>query len=199
MEFCSTQKAPDGDVSWLSQGMNALISFVRDNDGVSFTQGIGEYTDVGRVIDYIIFDLLIAGADNTGRNIIWATYDGKKYIPSVYDLDSTWGGTKETDKQIMQAWASGGALRENLLFKRFFDNFTDDIAARYVQLRQGALSEENVIRRFSQYLETIPLTARKAEEERWPKKYNDADECLSGIKTHYKIITEALDAYFVSD
>lgn len=71
--------------------LNALIACVMDTDDDTFRAQIGEHLDVQAAIDYYIFAYAICGIDNLAKNMLLATYDGAKWIPGMYDMDSTWG------------------------------------------------------------------------------------------------------------
>ena len=196
VEYCSTEDTAEG-IAWLGEGMNALISFLRENDGPALRDGLGRYTDVDRAIDYMLFVLFICGADNTGRNILWATYDGRQYIPSAYDLDNTWIFYENVSNDALpEGWKNGDALRSNLLFDRLLDNYGPEIAARYAELRREILTEENVRRTFAAYPEQIPDLARTAETERWPKEGGIREDLLDLYTEFFAYRTRALDANF---
>ena len=185
------------DPAPLAGGMNRLIGFLLENDGPALREGLAAYTDVDRAIDYLLYILFILGADNTGRNILWATFDGEKYIPSAYDLDNTWRGNfAGAPQELVDDWTSGDALRSNLLFDRLLDNYPEEIAARYAALRQGPLSAQNVERRFSAHLAQLPDYARAAERDRWPSQPDNADAALDRFMNFFTARCQALDARF---
>ena len=197
VEYCSTEKNAKTGVGWLAEGMNGLIAFLRANEGEALLQGLDAYTDVDRAIDYMLFTLFILGADNTGRNIIWATYDGKKYVPCAYDMDNTWLGTTEgLPAELRDAWINGDALRENLLFDRLLDACPERIAARYAALREGPLSEKNVTERFTAYLASVPEIIRTAEAERWPTQPELFLNTVDRLTDVFRSRAAALDAHF---
>jgi spore coat protein CotH len=55
-----------------------------------FKNNISSYFDVPSLIDYHLFGLAICGSDSYGKNQIYMTYDGVRWIASMYDLDTTW-------------------------------------------------------------------------------------------------------------
>lgn len=54
VEYCSTEDDAEVGIGWLSEGMNALISFLQNNDGEALRAGLDAYTDVERCIDYML-------------------------------------------------------------------------------------------------------------------------------------------------
>jgi len=203
VEYCSTEKDAKTGTAWLISGMNGLISFLSDNDGEQLKEGLGAYTDVDRAIDYMLYILFILGADNTGRNILWATWDGVKYLPCAYDMDNSWPAYEGTSSlsssqmnELLTAWTNGDALRGNLLFERLLDNYANETAKRYKELRTGALSYENVENRFKTYFEQIPDIAAAAERERWNSQPGMDQDNESGFMDFFTKRTEMLDEYF---
>ena len=197
VEYCSTENTAKTGVGWLAAGMNDLIAFLQANEGEALLQGLDAYTDVDRAIDYMLFTLFILGADNTGRNVLWATYDGKKYVPCAYDLDNTWMGlTEGLPAELREAWTNGDALRENLLFDRLLDACPARIAARYAALREGPLSEENVAGRFTAYLSPVSEIIRTAEAARWKSEPDLAVNEIDRLTAVFRSRAAALDAHF---
>ncbi len=199
VEYCATEDGDEG-TGWLFDGMNALISFLNTGDGEAFRAGIGEYTDVDRVIDYMLFVSYICGLDNLGRNVIWVTYDGKKYVPSAYDMDSTWlynmslaPGESPSAEQTA-GWVS--VVRANRLFDRVLDLYAAEVSARCTALRETLLSDAHAEALFSAHLNEIPGFVRTAESERWPTQdvaqNNEPDQTMQ----LYSAWAAALDGVF---
>lgn len=197
LEYCATEEVPDVGVAWLSVGMNNLIGFLQTNDGDALKAGLGQYVDVARAIDYMLYAFFICAEDNTGKNILWATYDGEKYLPGAYDLDGTWslrwnGSFPDLNAQ----WSSIEAMGGNLLFRRLLDNYADEIRARYVALREDVLSVRNMKRHFSAFIGQIPALVYAADAARWPdvpsKEQNNLQQLVQFIDNR----TQTVDASF---
>ena len=89
--------------------------------------------DLQSLLDYHIYGLYMCGIDQYGKNQIYMTYDGVKWIASMYDMDSTWGlywngqtllatdyGRDQYEDQIQ------GRLG-NLLYERMLLDFCIDV------------------------------------------------------------------------
>ncbi len=194
VEYCATEDAPEG-TGWLFDGMNRLIAFVNDTGDADFRARLGDYTDPDRVIDYMLFALFVCGADNMGRNMLWATFDGRTYLPSAYDLDKTWrlpAGISDEDS----VWNSGEVWRTHRLFSRMADCFMPEIRARWAALRETLFTEEHAQALFSAHLGQVPGPVRAAEAARWPQEavvYNNLpDDFTRFIRQRLA----ALDGYF---
>ena len=171
VEHCST-----ADTEWARTSMNRLISFINSNDGAQFRAGIGQYLDVEATIDVMLYTYAICARDNSAKNILWATYDGAKWIPSMYDMDGTfgmfWNGQfTNTISDMTPAFRSNGTVTDNVdnaLWQKLFDNYQSEIKERYFELREGALSMENIECRFDEFFASVPSSLYTAEKQRWP-------------------------------
>ena len=155
-----------GDTEWVRQSMNDLINFVIDNDGDSFREGISQYLDVDSTIDYIIYLYALYMRDNAAKNMIWATYDGTVWFPTVYDQDATfgmvWDGIREAKPNAeLPSVSSSGALNvnvgnANILWGKIMEAFPERFYTRYLELRNTVLSVENVIATLDEFVGEIP-------------------------------------------
>lgn len=197
VEYCSTEDDPEVGVSWLGAGMNELIGFLLNNDGEALKAGLGNYTDVDRAIDYMLYIFFICAADNVGKNTLWATYDGVKYIPSAYDMDGTWGMYWDGSfPDLIPNWSSFSPLQGNLLFVRLLNNYPDEVKAHYVALREDVLSYRNIERQFSSFIGQIPAYVYAADAGRWPNSPNHDVNNLSQILQWAQARIDSLDALF---
>lgn len=140
---------------------NEVIRFVMDSTNEQFVSGIGNYFDVESLIDYYLFGLLSCGLDAFGKNQLYMTYDGLKWYATMYDMDSTWGlyfngsyfVSDSYGRNSYQDFADGDG---NLLYIRLETLFADAIMARWEELKNGALSVENIINRFERFTDIAP-------------------------------------------
>lgn len=139
---------------------NEVISFVMNSTDDEFVAGLGDYFYVDSLIDYHLFGLASCGLDAYGKNQIYMTYDGQKWIASMYDMDSTWGlywnggkfVTTDYARTSYEDFVSGQSSGEgNLLYIRLEQCFYTELQARWTELKNGALSIENIINRFERF------------------------------------------------
>ena len=139
--------------------INNLISFVMNNNGTAFRNGIGSYLDVQSAIDYYIHQYVICGLDGLAKNMLLGTYDGKKWYCGAYDMDSTfglyWNGTYFVSPTYK--CPEDYCEKFNLLWERLEANFWAEIKARYAQLRKSVYSIGNMFAHFEQFMDTIGL------------------------------------------
>ena len=154
---------PDILTDEIKTSWNNAISFVMNNDGEDFKTGLSNYFDVNSLIDYYIFAYFSCGLDSMGKNQIYTTYDGTKWYANMYDMDSTWGlywngnSFVSTTYRCQEDYESMVLGRlGNLLYQKLVENFNIEIHDRYVELRKGALSIENVFTRFERFTDIIP-------------------------------------------
>lgn len=172
LEFASNEESTiDNSTDWVAHSLNNLINFVINNDGQDFIDGISQYADVDKCIDSMIYTFFICADDNVSKNVLWVTYDGTHWFSSMYDMDGTWG----------LKWNGQIAFNENhllinnlnienynLMWQKLYKNFYTRIVERYLEMRQGPLSYENIEKRFTEFDAKIPDMVFDAEQERWP-------------------------------
>jgi len=166
IEYCSTEDTAEG-TDWVAESFNKVIDFVSKNNGQDFKDGISQYVDIDRAMDLMLYTLMINGKDNLSKNILWITYDGETWIPSAYDLDSTWGifcdGNVLDEDQWMTLKDFKSHKNTNLIFKRILENYTTEVKARYEELRQTVMSTDNIIKEFASFISLIPTEIYKYE------------------------------------
>lgn len=176
IEYCSTEDTAEG-TAWAIESMNSFIKFLTESSHEEFARNIDKYTDLDRAIDVMLFTFMAGAADNTSKNIIWATYDGVKWIPSAYDLDSTWGmvydGSFPSGNTL--PFSSSGIIPESYinhshfcrLFQRMLELYPDEISNRYWELRGTILTENHIMGKFNQFVSKIPELVYKADRKKW--------------------------------
>ena len=138
---------------------NEVISFVMNSTDEEFAANIGNYFDVNSLIDYYIAGLVICNNDGFGKNQLFFTYDGEKWYASAYDMDNTFGTylgyiePHDFPRNNYEDFKNGGG---NLLYIRMENLFADAIKARYAELKNGALSIENIVNRFERFTDICP-------------------------------------------
>ena len=144
---------------------NEVINFVMNSTDEEFKANLSNYFYVDSLIDYLLFGLAICHLDGFGKNQIYMTYDGQKWIASMYDMDSTWGlywnGSKfvATDyaRTSYEDYTSTGSSGDgNLLYIRLEKLFYEEIQARWAELKAGALSYSNIMTCFERFIGIVP-------------------------------------------
>jgi uncharacterized protein YjdB len=142
---------------------NAFQNFVITSTDDEFKANLENYVYVDSLIDYYIFQYVICGLDSMGKNQLFATYDGTKWIATSYDMDSTfglyWNGTRfvSATYRMQQDYESGisTAGKGNKLYVRLEKLFINEIKARYSQLRADILSYSNIVNTFEPFMDII--------------------------------------------
>ena len=181
LEYASNEDSLiDKNTQWAYDSLRDLIEFVYYNDGEDFKNGIHQYADIDKCIDSMIYTFFICADDNTSKNILWVTLDGKVWFSSMYDMDGTWGmrwnGNIEFNEYThpISALVDGKGLAPernhsnlNLLWERIYVNYFDRVCERYAELRQEILTEENITNHFESFFNSIPDVVREAERKKW--------------------------------
>ena len=143
----------------VKNSLNRLISFVMENDGDDFRNGIGNYLDIQSAIDYYIFQYEICGLDGLAKNMLLATYDLTVWYCGAYDMDSTFGLWIDGGKFVSATYACPENYQEqfSLLWERIEANFMPELKARQAELRNSVLSYANMVTHFERFMDTIGL------------------------------------------
>lgn len=197
-EYCSTEEE-----DWMVDSMNRFISFLNDSSDEDFKAKIEEYTSLERSIDLLLYTYFICAGDNLSKNILWASFDGKRWIPSAYDLDSTWGlvwdGKSLMDYEDIRLDCCDYYWNRNLLWERIYHCFRDEVKKRYFELRGSVLSTSHLSQEFASFCGGIPEVVYRTESLRWEdlpsKELGKVDQILEFIESrgpYYDKLMEAL-------
>lgn len=147
-----------------------MVEFVSTADDKTFVEEFDQYLDLDSCLNYICFITTAYANDNICKNLLMATYDGKVWYPVLYDLDSLWGvdpyGTRIIASEESNAFWVGGP-KDNYLFKRVSELFGDQLRERYWKLREGILSQENILESMRAYTAQIPQEYYDIDRALW--------------------------------
>lgn len=139
------------------------IKFVMNSSDSEFKANLSKYFDVNSLIDYLIYGIISTGLDAFGKNQIYMTYDGIKWIASMYDMDSTWGLWPNGLKMVPNTYAreqfedfNGNGREGNLLYIRLQKLFLNEIKTRYAELRQSIFTYPYLVNRFEEFVQICP-------------------------------------------
>ena len=153
----------------LKNSFNRCVNFVMTATDEEFKANIGNYFDLYSLLDYYCFSYLVAHIDGLAKNMLMATYDGVIWGATLYDMDSIygadWQGTqfKATNIQCPEQYQDTNSL----LWQRIESCFSTELYARYLELRQGALSLSNIIKHVEEIYDVIPDRVFADEKAKW--------------------------------
>ena len=140
---------------------NEVISFVMNSTDEEFRANLGNYFDIPSLLDYELFGMAACCSDSFGKNQIYMTYDGNKWIASMYDLDTTWGMYWNGETLVPADYARtkfedyvNGRLG-NLLYYRLEQVFYPELQARWEELKAGPMSMVNIINHFENFMQSM--------------------------------------------
>lgn len=137
-----------------------------------------KYFIVDSFIDYFIVSQLLYNFDGFNKNWIWCTWDGKHWTPTLYDVDSIFGGywngtyvIKDSDKQTILGINSVLGLATL---------YSAEIKERYKQLRdKGIFSVDNITSLLQAWLEKVGYSNIEEEVSLYPDIPSYRDPLLS--------------------
>ena len=155
----------DDNSPTVQQKMLRLINFVVNSTDQEFKENIEDYLDLDATLNYYVLCHTLNIADNNAKNLLFVTYDGKIWYPTLYDLDTTFGSYYHglelypTDYSLQ--------MNHNRLFERLSILFKKEIEQRYQELRQNILSEENIINEIDKVYSQIEPSLFEKEQQKW--------------------------------
>ncbi len=143
-----------------------LVRFVKDSSDADFKKNFSQYLNLDSTLNYYVMMSYGWLSDNSGKNMLLATYDGKVWYPTLYDLDTSWGTNWRGDGTYSYASGVVNGSSSNL-WSKFEKNFKKEIAARYAELRKDILDPANVMAEFNNFYGSIPKEVLARETAKW--------------------------------
>ena len=200
IEYSSTE-----DTEWIKDSFNEIIRLINCGDKERIRAELADHLDIEAAIDNFLFVYFIDAADNKAKNTIWVTYDGVKWMPSMYDMDGTFGiyynGKILTDDlHTTLSINEDGTYTQpqsNQLHCVLLECFAEEVAARWAYLRQDILTVENTRAQFEAFFADIPDIVYQTEFAKWTKVPN-REENRTNMYASTEAQLERLDAFFYS-
>lgn len=168
-----------------------LSEFIMNSSDEEFRNDLSQYLDLDSLLNYYIVTDFAYLPDNRGKNMLVATYDGKVWYPSLYDLDTSWGTTWDgLDVADYKNEPVGFAEKSNLA-RRLEELFPQELHDRYFELREDILTKEHVMEMFYEFDAQIPAKWREKEGKKWGANIPGAD--FTQIEDYLDVMIPALD------
>lgn len=140
---------------------NEIITFVQNSSDDDFKANLSNYFYVDSLIDYYIFSYVICHLDGLGKNQLFFTYNGQKWIAGAYDMDSTlglyWDGNSFVSNtyRMQEDYETAVNGTSNLLYDRLKSLFTEEIKARWEVLKTTVLEKYHMIETFEEFCNIV--------------------------------------------
>lgn len=195
---------------------NYNVKFFRDEaltDKLKVDLGWGTENKYTMKANYVDFSqgrtFFINAADNVANNILWATYDGKVWIPSVYDMDGTFGmywngqpidvATESLTPKNTYPYITADArfvIPGSKMYSILCKYYAEQVKTRYIELRNSVFKSQNFKDTFESFFDLIPEVAYTSDREKWTKvPYPDQNRTNMYLGTKEQL--ERLDAFFL--
>lgn len=183
----------ENNSGWVLDSLNTLIAAVMNSDGTDLDTTVAKYLDWKSAIDYFIFTVLVGGADMVRKNYLLVTYDGTKWFFSAYDMDSThglwWDGKSFYNaNQYPHINAYNHRVMELIMTHK-----ADELKARYEELRNSAMSEDNLCLEFTNWAAKIPSPILVEDVKKWPTIPSSSASNLAQILNWYRMRVQVID------
>ncbi len=143
-----------------------LVDFVLNSSDQEFKANFDKYLNLDATLNYYVMMNYGWMPDNTGKNMLLATYDGKVWYPSLYDLDTSWG-TYWNGSRLYDYESNLLDTGDSLLWQRVEKLYAKEIAERYFELRADVLDTTHVMETFWEFHSRIPQEVFTREKQRW--------------------------------
>ena len=158
---------------------NRVVKFVKDSTNEEFRNNFSQYLNLDACLNYYIMGQYAMLEDDYAHNMLMVTYDGKIWMPSLYDLDTSWGTDWIGQETCNPDEYWNPAEDVNLLWDKLEKSFPNEIANRYFSLRKDILSYNNVISKFEDFVNNIPDKIYKLESDKYS---DDVNVTFNGIE-----------------
>lgn len=190
LEYVSDEDNAD----WVLPSLNTLIRSCLNSDGSDLDTTVAKYLDWQSAIDYYIFVSLLRGGDMMDKNYLLATYDGTKWFFSAYDIDSTyglgWDGRSIGSSTGFSFMTFAGANKVMDLIRKYK---TSELKARYAEIRDAIMSEDNVAVEFLNFVGLIPTVIFNEDVRKWPTIPSTASSNVAQILNWYRMRVAVID------
>ncbi len=115
---------------------------------------------VAPFIDYLLISYILFHYDGFDKNWIWVTYDGLKWAPTLYDMDSIFGnnvtGTGIVEKSDTELLPEEVDNHNQYCLKVLKELYSTEIESRYKELRDKKIFDiDNIYGLLSNWLQKI--------------------------------------------
>lgn len=150
----------------IQTAFNAFLSFVNSSTDSDFLAKAYNTIDINSAIDNYLLAEALNIEDTQDKSLLYLTYDGNYWIPTLYDLDSSdglnWDGT------LIPDYKSYGSAGANHLNARILKAFHNRVVARYQYLRKTILTPEHIVELFKNHVNSISPYYFDNNRKIWP-------------------------------
>lgn len=172
------------------------------NNPSSFKSAFGDYFDKEAMMDYYIILEAFYADDDVDKNLSMCTWDGKKWYFLWYDMDTIlglyWDGSKllSSSGSVLTSPEPGESGKR--FWTMFYAAFKPEIVERWNYLKTNALSYNNVISRYSDFMSQISQEAYERDFKKWPAIPSNSScyTSLGQISKWYQERLVWMDSYF---
>ena len=150
-----------------------LIRFSKSGEKISNSKTkevFEQYFLVNPFIDYFLFSDLTYNHDGLRKNWIWLAYNGKKFTPSVYDVDSIFGSHYMGLYIINKSTTDVELVKNRYPCNILYNLYKDEIEKRYAELRKLEIfTVENISNLFDKWINSIGFDNYVSEISLYPE------------------------------
>ncbi|GEK28528.1 CotH kinase family protein [Furfurilactobacillus siliginis] len=187
---------PDDLTTLTADNVKQLLTWVKNVSDADFVAQQDDHLDVNSIIDYAIFANVILGVDSLDKNVLYSTWNGKKWSAIAYDLDTAWG-LKWDGAELIDLSSNLWNMNDNQLFVKTLRNNKDLLKQRYAELRSTVLSASHIIGIFNERINRVGQENYELDTTRWPaipsKGITDLAQIRKAVYQRLAIVDDQLD------
>lgn len=146
--------------------LNRVFDFVMNATDEEFRRDFEQYFDLDAALNYyVMLDYCLLN-DNRAKNMALATYDGRIWYLTLYDMDTSWG-SRYDGMSLYPYDVEPLIYSVNDLLVRIEETFPAELAQRYFELTEELLTKEHVMALFEDFRRQIPESSFEKEWEKW--------------------------------
>lgn len=186
----------EDNTDWAKNSLNTLINACVASNGSDLDTTIASMLDWNRAIDYYIFTVLIRGDDMIDKNYLLIKRENKPWLFGGYDMDCTfglyWDGSKWVGTKQWTTFSDVASKHRVMELIRTYKRA--ELVARYEELRESVLSEDNVAVTFLNFAGMIPRPLLDEDNRKWPTIPNTNVNNVQQIFDWYRRRCTVIDA-----
>lgn len=150
LEYVNNELVITDEITAHYANLRTLIQWVMDNNDLeSFKTGFADKFDMEYTLKYLLAVEIFGLVDNLGKNLMLNTWDGVKWYPNFYDIDTALGlenqGKNIHNYDVEIGDEGAFATTDSWLWKNIAKYFKAELKNYYSALRQGVFSYDNIM------------------------------------------------------
>lgn len=152
--------------------LNRLLTFINTSSDEEFKRDLEKYFNLDSLLNYYCYVRYADLVDSVSNNLFFLTYDGEIWYTVFYDLDESFGESRASKKNYKNPRYS--YISSLKLWRKLQVLYPDHIVVRYNELREDIFVEDNIMKKFNDFHDSIPKESFIKDDKVWPDKFHNS-------------------------